>query len=78
MRGRKSIITEKNTIKDQPKKMQGAKERYYRDPESKRQYQKKNWQKNPEPKNYENNNYDENPELKREDEKKKKKIQGKS
>ena len=43
----KRIITEKNITKDQ-KKMQGAKERYYKDPESRRQYRKRKYQENPE------------------------------
>ena len=54
------------------KKIQGAKERYYRDPESRRQHWKTKYHENPEQqKEYEKKKYQENPKTKKEYEKKK-------
>ena len=55
----------KGITKDQ-KKMQRAKERYYRDSQSRTQDQKRKYQKNPEQKKeYEKKNYQENPKPKK-------------
>ena len=67
---KKKVSSLKNKCHQGLKKVQGAKERYYEDPEVRRQYRKRKYQENPEQqKDYEKEKYKENPEQKREYEK---------
>ena len=62
----KSILTEKKTLPRTRKKMQGAKERSYRGPESRRQCRKRKYQENPEQEKEHEKKKQENPKLKKE------------
>ena len=72
VRERKNCYRWKKISPRTRKKIQGAKERDYRDPESRRQYRKRKYQENPDlEKEFEKKKYQENPKPKKEYEKKK-------